>query len=119
MSVDPVDDCTFWYTNQYYDTDTGNPASTANWKPHIASYLLPDCSSQTFNDTPSTNWAYNYINAIFGYGISYGCGDGNFCPSDNVDREQMATFMVRAVAGDYPTSYCGGIAPFNDVDPNS
>ena len=38
MSVDPVDDCTFWYTQEYY-------ASTSNysWRTRIASFRLRDC----------------------------------------------------------------------------
>jgi hypothetical protein len=29
-------------------------------------------------------------------GITLGCGGGNFCPTDNVTRSQMAAFLVRA-----------------------
>ncbi|MBI5305242.1 MAG: hypothetical protein HY868_24135 [Chloroflexi bacterium] len=37
MTVDPVDDCTFWYTNQYYET-------TSNlWQTRIGSFMLPGC----------------------------------------------------------------------------
>jgi len=35
MSIDPVDDCTFWYTNQYLPS-TG----TFNWRTRIASFRL-------------------------------------------------------------------------------
>jgi len=37
MTVDPVDDCTFWYTNQYYAT-TGN-----NWQTRIGSFKFSSC----------------------------------------------------------------------------
>jgi len=33
MSVDPVDDCTFWYTNEHYDA-----TSSSGWKTWIASF---------------------------------------------------------------------------------
>ena len=36
MNVDPVDDCTFWYVNEYY-TAAGQLASTAGWQTRIAS----------------------------------------------------------------------------------
>ncbi len=39
MSVDPADDCTFWYTQEYIET-TG-PAS---WQTRIASFEFPNCS---------------------------------------------------------------------------
>ena len=38
MSVDPVDDCTFWYTNEYLN---GN--GTWNWSTRIASFKFPGC----------------------------------------------------------------------------
>jgi len=37
MSVDPVDDCTFWYTNEYY------PKGSEFWHTAIASIALPGC----------------------------------------------------------------------------
>ena len=40
MTVDPVDDCTFWYTGQYYAT-----SSTAGWKTQIASFRFPSCTN--------------------------------------------------------------------------
>jgi hypothetical protein len=38
MNVDPADDCTFWYVNEYYAT-----TSTAGWQTRIASLRLPGC----------------------------------------------------------------------------
>lgn len=38
LTVDPVDDCTFWYTNQYYSAN-----STAAWRTRIVSLRLPSC----------------------------------------------------------------------------
>ncbi len=43
MNVDPVDDCTFWYVNEYY-TAAGQASSTAGWQTRIASFKLPGCS---------------------------------------------------------------------------
>ena len=41
MSIDPSDNCTFWYTNQYYDNQTN--ASNADWRTRIASFKFPSC----------------------------------------------------------------------------
>ncbi len=38
LTVDPVDDCTFWYTNEYYST-----TSSFNWKTRIGSFKFPSC----------------------------------------------------------------------------
>lgn len=38
MTIDPVDDCTFWYTTEYL------PSTGAfNWKTRIASFRFPNC----------------------------------------------------------------------------
>ena len=38
MSVDPSDDCTLWYTNEYYQT-----TSSINWHTRIGSFKFDDC----------------------------------------------------------------------------
>jgi hypothetical protein len=43
MNIDPVDDCTFWYVNEYY-TAAGSASSTAGFQTRIASFKLPGCS---------------------------------------------------------------------------
>jgi hypothetical protein len=48
MTVDPVDDCTFWYTNQYYAT-TGD-----NWQTRIGSFKFPGCGPWP----APTHWLY-------------------------------------------------------------
>jgi hypothetical protein len=42
MTIDPVDDCTFWYVNEYY-TAAGQASSAAGWQTRIASFKLPGC----------------------------------------------------------------------------
>ncbi len=41
MTVDPVDDCTFWYTNEYFGTPVG---PTADWQTRIGSFKFPTCT---------------------------------------------------------------------------
>jgi len=38
MTVDPVDDCTFWYTSEYLKAN-----GTFNWSTRIASFKFPTC----------------------------------------------------------------------------
>jgi hypothetical protein len=42
MNVDPGDDCTFWYTNEYY-TAAGQASSPAGWQTRIGAFKLPGC----------------------------------------------------------------------------
>jgi hypothetical protein len=42
MSVDPADDCTFWYTNQYYDSPANG--GSGNWQTRIGSFKFSSCT---------------------------------------------------------------------------
>ncbi len=41
MSVDPADDCTFWYVNEYYSSQANG--SSGNWQTQIGSFKFPSC----------------------------------------------------------------------------
>ncbi|MER3443936.1 MAG: hypothetical protein C4333_07350 [Meiothermus sp.] len=43
MNIDPADDCTFWYVNEYY-TAAGQASSPAGWQTRIGSFKLPGCT---------------------------------------------------------------------------
>lgn len=40
MNVDPVDDCTFWYTTEYYAT-----SSSGGWKTRVGAFKFPGCKA--------------------------------------------------------------------------
>lgn len=40
MSVDPVDDCTFWFTSEYYDS-----TSSFNWRTRVGSFKVGTCGA--------------------------------------------------------------------------
>ena len=44
MNVDPNDDCTFWYVNEYYQVTGVIGVNTAPWQTRIGSFRLPNCS---------------------------------------------------------------------------
>ncbi|HUS15793.1 MAG TPA: S-layer homology domain-containing protein, partial [Chloroflexia bacterium] len=46
MTVDPVDDCTFWYTTEYYAT-----TSSTGWRTRIGKFKFPSCGSITPSPT--------------------------------------------------------------------
>jgi hypothetical protein len=50
MSVDPTDDCTFWYTQEYIQTTGGAP-----WRTRIGSFRIPSCSAASILVDPSGN----------------------------------------------------------------
>jgi hypothetical protein len=57
MSIDPSDNCTFWYTNEYIPSN-GN----FNWNTRLASFQLPGCTSGGSDFTISDNPASGSVN---------------------------------------------------------
>lgn len=54
MSIDPADECTFWYTNEYY---TANSGST--WATRIGAFRVPECTGlffDNFETAGTTRW---------------------------------------------------------------
>jgi hypothetical protein len=49
MGVDPTDDCTFWYTQEYYAV-----TSSASWQTRVGSFKIRDCGGGG-NNPPSVN----------------------------------------------------------------
>jgi hypothetical protein len=65
-------------------------------------------ASATFSDVPPSNPFYADINAIQGAGSTQGCGGGNFCPTDPIQRQAEAAFIHRAAGR-------AGISSTNEV----
>ena len=78
-------------------------------------YTPPPATGNVFLDVDANDFAASFIEQLYADGITSGCGNQNFCPSDGVTRAQMAVFLLRAKHGsDYvPPSPVGA---FNDVD---
>jgi len=55
-----------------------------------------------FHDVLPWFWAHDYIDAIYYAGITTGCTQEplNYCPSTDVNRAQMAAFIIRAKFGE-------------------
>ena len=72
-------------------------------------------AAQTFADVPTNHWAHSQVEILAANGITAGCGNGNYCPGDPVNRAQMAVFLERSMNGsDYvPPAASGGV--FLDV----
>jgi hypothetical protein len=64
-------------------------------------FSLPTTTTDFFGDDDGSVFE-NDINAIAAAGITLGCNppvNDSYCPTANVTREQMASFLVRAVDG--------------------
>ena len=59
MSLDP-DGCTFWYTNEYYETNG------LNWQTRIGSFKFPSCTSFSLKKSANTA-SYDHVGQIISY----------------------------------------------------
>src|SRR5208283_4282594 len=82
----------------------------------VAGASVP-CTNTTpyFLDVSTANPYFTYIQKLYELGITTGCGSsGDYeCPSDdNVTRDQMAAFIIRALYGGINGTYTcnGGVA---------
>ena len=74
----------------------------------------PPATGTVFGDVSVNSFAAAFIEQLAADGITSGCGNGNYCPGDNVTRAQMAVFLLRAKYGsDYIPPDPTGV--FSDV----
>jgi len=64
--------------------------------------VSPAPATATFNDVPTTDTAFQYIEALAASGITAGCGGGNYCPDTPLTRRQMAVFLAKALGLHWP-----------------
>ena len=66
------------------------------WPPSLLERkILPPSITDWFTDDDD-NVHEDNINRIADDGVTFGCGDMNYCPIDPVRRDQMASFLARA-----------------------
>ena len=95
------------------ESSPNQPQAGGNLQFHVAS----------FQDVPSTYWAWGFIEGIYAERITTGCSSTPllYCPLDTVTRDQMAVFLLRAKygAGYVPPAVPpGGSTGFSDVPSN-
>jgi hypothetical protein len=64
--------------------------------------MSPAPLTPTFGDVPKNFLYFRAIEALAASGITGGCGNGNFCPNQNVTRGEMAAFFARALGLHWP-----------------
>jgi hypothetical protein len=69
MTVDPVDDCAFWYTNMYYSS-TDAPAGI--WHTRIGSFKFPSCTARQTGFLRGTVTDSGTSNPIAGASVTAG-----------------------------------------------
>jgi hypothetical protein len=105
LTVDPVDDCTFWYTQEYYAT-----TSQFNWRTRIGSFKFATCggggptptptatptSTPTPTPTPTTTPISGNVARVDSNQTGRGTG-GSFVASDSFSRRELVVVHIHVV----------------------
>jgi hypothetical protein len=107
MSVDPADDCTFWYVNQYYSSQANG--DSGNWQTRIGSFKFPSCAGLPPTTTtlgssanPSTFGANVDLTATVSGAVP--TGTVNF--KDGVSSIAGCSAVALSGGGNTPTALC-------------
>ena len=102
MAVDPVDDCTFWYTQEYY-----NATSNSGWLTRIASFKFPSCgtlpawaASYDIANSPTT-WTANQSQT---YTVTVTNAGSQTWPSGGSAPVHLGVHFA-TTGGGYPVNY--------------
>jgi hypothetical protein len=114
-----------------YQVSVNNPPArpVPHWDASAVESITPDTQGQqkrwalhiggSFTDVPTSSSFYPFVETLFHFSVTGGCGGGNYCPADSTSREQLSVFVLIAKEG-------AGFAPpactsptFNDVPINS
>ena len=60
-----------------------------------SAFVPPACTVEVFGDVPCSSPFAPWINEIAARGVTGGCGGGDFCPTAEVARQQMAVFLTK------------------------
>jgi hypothetical protein len=93
-----------WASGEYAKTRANGAGRYGTWN---AYYKTP--TSQEFDDVPSTSPNFDFVNVMRLWGITSGCSatPALYCPDQELTRESLAVFIIRAMYGNnftYPTT---------------
>jgi S-layer homology domain len=92
LAIQPVDDA----------RQTTRQEMTVALAKALNVFQPPACvpGSEIFSDVPASSIFCPWIEEMARRGITGGCAPGLFCPTDPVRRQEMAVFIVKAVASE-------------------
>jgi hypothetical protein len=66
--------------------------------------VSPAPGTATFVDVPTTDFAFQFVEAFNAAGVTVGCNASPpmFCPDNNVTRREMAVFFAKAIGLNWP-----------------
>lgn len=105
MMIDPSDDCTFWYTQEYQAT-----TQTANWNTRIGSFKFASCGT-TVQGATSTTLSSSLNPAVYGQSVTFTATvapvSGTGAPTGTVTFKDGGTALGSSALN------AGGVATFS------
>ena len=87
----------FWGSSSFDGTVKFNNAQV-----YYHRVVSPAPVTATFADVPTSDFGFQYVEALSASGITGGCGGSNYCPDSPVTRRQMAIFLAKALGLHWP-----------------
>ena len=108
LTVDPVDDCTFWFTGEYLSTDVG----CCDWRTRIGWFQLPGCLPAGTCSSPIViPAAGGNLNGTTS-GVSQQTGS---CQPRSGSSPEKVFQWTPTVSGTATIQTCGGVTNFDTV----
>ena len=105
LTVDPTDDATFWYTNEYYPSTT-----TFNWRTRIGSFKLAT-GNPTPTPTPTPTPAPDYSLSISPSSVSVGRTGGSAVYTVTINPTNGFNSAVTLSVSGLPAGTTGAFSP--------
>ncbi len=87
-----------WFAGNAYDATTKFNNVVIGWQRQVS----PAPGNATFADVPTSDFGFQFVEALAASGITGGCGGDNYCPDQPVTRRQMAIFLAKALGLHWP-----------------
>jgi hypothetical protein len=97
LTVDPSDDCTYWYTNEYYQS-TGS----FNWNTRIGSFKFPNCTKGPSGTLAGTVTDSSNNSPIAGAAVAVSSGGQSF---GSTTTDASGHYSISLPVGTYDASY--------------
>jgi carboxypeptidase family protein/Kelch motif protein len=97
LTVDPSDDCTFWYTNEYYTTN-----SSFNWHTRIGNFKFPSCTSGPSGTLAGTVTDASNGNPLAGATVDASQGGQSF---GSTTTDSNGDYSLALPVGTYDVTY--------------